>query len=46
VLPPMQPDCDLIAMLVSFYLATETAARRRGLNPDIPPFLHKVTQTI
>lgn len=46
VLRPMQPDADLLPMLVSFYLAVEEAAIARGLDPDHPPFLHKVTQTL
>ncbi len=46
VLAPMQPEVDLLPMLVSFYLAAEAAAQARGLNPDHPPSLHKVTQTI
>lgn len=45
-LAPMQADADLLAMLTSFYLAAETAARARGRDPDHPPSLHKVTQTI
>jgi glucosamine--fructose-6-phosphate aminotransferase (isomerizing) len=43
---PMQSDADLLSMLVSFYLAVEAAAIARGLDPDHPPFLHKVTQTV
>lgn len=46
VLAPLQPAADLLPMLVSFYLATEAAARARGLDPDHPPNLHKITQTI
>ncbi len=46
VLRPMQADADLLPMLVSFYLAAEAAAIARGLDPDHPPFLHKVTQTV
>ncbi|MCW3475351.1 SIS domain-containing protein [Limobrevibacterium gyesilva] len=46
VLPPSHPDADLLPALVSFYLAAEAAARRRGLDPDRPPALQKVTRTI
>ena len=46
VLSPMHADADLLPMLVSFYLATEAAARARGLDPDNPRSLHKVTQTV
>jgi glucosamine--fructose-6-phosphate aminotransferase (isomerizing) len=46
VLAPMQADADLLTMLVSFYLAAEAAARARGRDPDHPPSLQKVTQTI
>jgi glucosamine--fructose-6-phosphate aminotransferase (isomerizing) len=45
VLRPMQADADLLPMLVSFYLAAEAVARARGLDPDHPPFLRKVTRT-
>src|SRR5262245_45172162 len=40
------PVCDPIAMLVPAYRAIETAARGRGLDPDNPPHLSKVTQTL
>ena len=40
------PDTDLLPQLVSFYLAAEAAARARGRDPDHPPGLRKVTQTI
>lgn len=39
------PDTDLLAQLVSFYLAAEAAARARGRDPDHPPGLRKVTRT-
>jgi glucosamine--fructose-6-phosphate aminotransferase (isomerizing) len=45
-LPPDHPDTDLLPYLVSFYLATEAAARARGRDPDHPPGLHKVTRTV
>lgn len=45
-LPAMQADADLLPMLASFYMAAEAAAVSRGLDPDHPPFLHKVTRTL
>ncbi len=46
VLAPEHPDADLLPMLASFYLAAEAVARARGLDPDHPPGLRKVTQTL
>ena len=43
---PLQPDADLLPSLLRFYLAAEAAARRRGLDPDNPPSLQKVTRTV
>ena len=40
------PICDPIVMLLPAYAAIEAAARRRGLDPDNPPHLQKVTQTL
>ena len=40
------PVFDPILMLVPAYLAIETAARRRGFDPDNPPYLSKVTRTL
>ena len=40
------PICDPVVMLVPCYRAMETAARRRGLDPDNPPHLSKVTRTL
>lgn len=40
------PVCDPVAMLLPAYAAIESAARRRGLNPDSPPHLSKVTHTL
>ncbi len=39
------PACDPIVMLAPTYRAIEQAARRRGLDPDNPPHLSKVTRT-
>lgn len=46
VVAPLQADADLLPSLLCFYLAAEAAARRRGLDPDRPPSLQKVTRTI
>ena len=40
------PMCDPVVMLVPAYRAIEAAARRRGFDPDNPPYLSKVTQTL
>lgn len=40
------PACDPVVMLVPTYRAIEQAARRRGLDPDNPPHLSKVTRTL
>ena len=40
------PVCDPIVMLVPAYRAIEVAARKRGLDPDNPPHLNKVTRTL
>jgi glucosamine--fructose-6-phosphate aminotransferase (isomerizing) len=45
-LAPDHPDTDLLPQLVSFYLAAEAAAVAAGLDPDNPPGLRKVTQTV
>jgi glutamine---fructose-6-phosphate transaminase (isomerizing) len=39
------PDLDPISMLQSFYPMVEALARARGLDPDRPPHLAKVTRT-
>jgi glutamine---fructose-6-phosphate transaminase (isomerizing) len=40
------PICDAVGMLLPSYAAIEAAARRRGLDPDNPPYLSKVTRTL
>lgn len=40
------PVCDPIAMLVPAYRSIERAARRRGLDPDRPAHLSKITYTL
>lgn len=37
---------DPLVLVVSFYSFIEQLARRRGLNPDTPPNLRKVTETV
>jgi glucosamine--fructose-6-phosphate aminotransferase (isomerizing) len=38
-------DLDPISVIQSFYPMVEALARSRGLNPDAPPHLNKVTRT-
>jgi glucosamine--fructose-6-phosphate aminotransferase (isomerizing) len=40
------PVCDAIALLVPAYRSIEMAARARGFDPDRPPHLAKVTETL
>ena len=40
------PACDPVVMLLPAYRAIEAAARRRGFDPDNPPYLSKVTHTL
>jgi glucosamine--fructose-6-phosphate aminotransferase (isomerizing) len=40
------PLTDPLPLIVSFYAFVEAFARRRGLDPDRPPNLRKVTETI
>ena len=40
------PTCDAIAMLVPAYRSIEAETRRRGYDPDRPPHLAKVTETL
>lgn len=40
------PVVGTIAMIQSFYRLAEGFARARGLDPDSPPFLSKVTRTL
>ena len=49
VLPSVEGVHALTAPLVlaaSFYRFIEALARRRGFNPDTPPHLRKVTETV
>ncbi|MCC3860208.1 SIS domain-containing protein [Pseudemcibacter aquimaris] len=40
------PATDPLLLIISFYQFIEKLARHRGLNPDEPPHLKKVTETI
>lgn len=40
------PLTDPLPLIASFYAFVEGFARRRGLNPDSPPNLRKVTETV
>lgn len=40
------PLTDPLALIVSFYRFVEALALHRGLNPDAPPMLKKVTETV
>lgn len=42
---PGHPALEPIAMLASFYRMADALARARGMDPDAPPRLRKVTQT-
>ncbi len=40
------PITDALGLIVSFYSFVEVLSRRRGFDPDRPPHLKKVTETI
>jgi len=40
------PICDAITMLLPAYATIEQAARYRGFDPDNPPYLTKITETL
>ena len=44
--PPLHPLLDPIPAVLAFYGFAEALSRRRGLDPDQPRGLHKVTETI
>ena len=44
--PAGHPLTDALALIVSFYAFVESLSRRRGFNPDEPPHLKKVTETL
>ncbi|MEP1209836.1 MAG: SIS domain-containing protein [Rhizobiaceae bacterium] len=43
---PVHPLTEPVLSIVSFYAFVEELARLRGNNPDLPPNLRKVTETI
>src|SRR5438105_812924 len=45
-LAPDQPEADAICMIQSFYVAAAELAKLRGIDPDNPRHLQKVTRTI
>jgi glucosamine--fructose-6-phosphate aminotransferase (isomerizing) len=47
-LPTVQshPVIEPLLRIQSFYRAVENLARARGLDPDRPPHLHKITETV
>lgn len=42
----LHPIVAPLVLIVSFYAFIEELARRRGFNPDVPPHLRKVTETV
>jgi glucosamine--fructose-6-phosphate aminotransferase (isomerizing) len=40
------PVIEPMLMILSFYRMAEALARTRGFNPDVPPHLRKVTETV
>jgi glutamine---fructose-6-phosphate transaminase (isomerizing) len=44
--PEVHPLTAPLVLAVSFYRFIEALARRRGFNPDTPPHLRKVTETV
>jgi len=44
--PGLHPIVAPLVMIASFYAFVEGLARRRGFDPDTPPHLRKVTETV
>lgn len=44
--PGLHPLCAPLVLSVCFYAFIEGLARLRGFDPDVPPHLRKVTQTV
>jgi glucosamine--fructose-6-phosphate aminotransferase (isomerizing) len=42
----LHPLVAPLVLVVSFYACVESLARRRGLDPDAPPHLRKITETV
>ena len=46
LVPAPHPLCEPLLAVQSFYHAVNALALARGHDPDVPPHLHKVTQTL
>jgi glutamine---fructose-6-phosphate transaminase (isomerizing) len=46
VAPTQHPACTPLVEIQSFYRMANALALKRGGNPDVPPHLHKVTETV
>jgi glucosamine--fructose-6-phosphate aminotransferase (isomerizing) len=46
IAPALHPLVDPLVACAAFYAFIEPLARRRGFDPDAPPHLRKVTQTV
>jgi glucosamine--fructose-6-phosphate aminotransferase (isomerizing) len=44
--PSLHPLLDPLVLAVSFYAFVENLSRQRGFDPDTPPHLRKVTETL
>lgn len=44
--PALHPLVDPLVLAVAFYAFVEDLSRRRGFDPDTPPHLRKVTETL
>jgi glucosamine--fructose-6-phosphate aminotransferase (isomerizing) len=44
--PSLNPFATPIGLIQSFYPLAEAIAQKRGRNPDAPPHLEKVTETV
>lgn len=44
--PGLHPLVAPLVLIAGFYSFIEGLARRRGFDPDLPPYLHKVTETL
>ncbi|HEY0917578.1 SIS domain-containing protein [Devosia sp.] len=44
--PARHPLTDALALIATFYAFVEALSRRRGYDPDVPPHLRKVTETL
>jgi glucosamine--fructose-6-phosphate aminotransferase (isomerizing) len=46
VAPSAHPATELLSAMVSCYATVDRIARARGFDPDTPPLLKKVTETL